>query len=371
VAAAADFVYLCDWLPPDFGAVGQYALIRARGLAAQGRRVSLYGLSSTADTVEDERIGAGSLRTVRIQASTYDRTNLAQRAWWTARTNVQLICRAWRDLRACEEVLFTGSPPFLLHLLAPLNVLLRRRLTYRITDFFPEAMMAALPRVPLHLRLLYRLTVFWRLKIDRFEVLGEDQKKRLVAQGVGPERIALVRDPSPVGFGANTKPMVLPEALRGRRVLLYSGNFGVAHEYETFVEAYARHHRAGNGKVALWLNANGAGADEVERQLSARNLPFLRTRPLPLEQLASLLVTPEAHLITLRAAFVGIVVPSKVFGCIESGRDIIYVGPPESDVHLLCQAKRTAGRYTRVDIGDVSGLLRAIEDLAAGAAPGA
>jgi hypothetical protein len=29
--------------------------------------------------------------------------------------------------------MFTGSPPFLLHVVAPINLLLRRKLTYRIT----------------------------------------------------------------------------------------------------------------------------------------------------------------------------------------------------------------------------------------------
>ncbi len=39
-------LYLCDWLPPDYGAVGQYSLQYARELAAEGRDVVLAGLSS-------------------------------------------------------------------------------------------------------------------------------------------------------------------------------------------------------------------------------------------------------------------------------------------------------------------------------------
>src|SRR6266404_5342878 len=41
-------LYLCDWLPPDYGAVGQYSLLFARELAAEGRDVVLAGLSSRA-----------------------------------------------------------------------------------------------------------------------------------------------------------------------------------------------------------------------------------------------------------------------------------------------------------------------------------
>jgi hypothetical protein len=87
---------------------------------------------------------------------------------------------------------------------------------------------------------------------------------------------------------------------------------------------------------------------------------------VPLEQLASLLVTPDAHLITLRDAFVGYVLPSKVYGCIDSGKPIIYVGSRESDVHLLCTAKSTSGWYEQINVGDSAGVFQALERLAAG-----
>lgn len=356
-------VYLCDWLPPEFGAVGQYSLHFARQRAAAGEDVVLAGLSSTADSIEEERPGNGRLRIVRLRARLYDRGNFRTRALWTARTNLSLIWRLRRELRAADEVLFTGSPPFLIHLLVPLNLLLRKRLTYRITDFHPECLMAERVRVPTALRLFHRWTVALRRRVDRFEVLGEDQRQRLRELGIDPERIVLKRDPSPVEIPPGTPPLELPEELRGRTVLLYSGNFGVAHDHETFVEGYRRHHREGSGRVVLWLNATGAKADRVEELLRRLGLPVYRSRPLPLELLPRLLVTPDAHLITLRDGFVGYVLPSKVYGCIESGLPVLYVGSPRSDVHLLCSQGLPPDRYQRVDVGDPAGVTRVLETL--------
>lgn len=355
-----DLVFLCDWLPPEFGAVGQYSLERARTLAAEGRSVVLYGLSSSQSSITQE----GSLRVVRIRNGTYDRSSVAQRSWWTLRTDFMLVLRALRDLWTCREIMFTGSPPFLLHVVAPLNLLLRKRLVYRITDFYPETLTAGRARIPWPLRLLYRLTLFWRRRVHRFEVLGEDQRTRLLEAGVRPERIVLRRDPSPVAIGAAAEPLPLPAALEGRRVLLYSGNFGAAHDYRTVVAGYVRHHRSGSGRVALWLNARGINADLVERALIAEKLPHCRTQPVPLSDLARLLVTPAAHLITLRREYWGYVLPSKVYGCLASGRDILYVGPRESDVHLLCSASRSGARYWQVDPDDAEGVYRALEKLA-------
>ena len=357
-------VYLCDWLPPEFGAVGQYALIAARERAARGEDVTLAGLSSTASSVEEERHGAGLLRIVRLRAAVYDRANFRARALWTLRTNLQILRAVRREIRQADEIVFTGSPPFMIHLLVPLNLFLGKRLTYRITDFHPECLMAELGRSPLPLRLFHRWTVFLRRRVHRFEVLGEDQRARLREIGIPPERIDLVRDASPLPVPPGTLPLDPPGELAGRVLLLYSGNLGVAHDHETFVEGYRRHHREGSGRVGLWLNATGAKADRVEEILRREGLPVHRGRPLSLEMVPRLLVTPEAHLITLRDEFVGYVLPSKVYGCIASGRQVLFVGSPRSDVHLLGSRGLPADRYRRVDVGDAAGVARALEAIA-------
>ena len=85
---------------------------------------------------------------------------------------------------------------------------------------------------------------------------------------------------------------------------------------------------------------------------------------MPLELLPRLLLTPDAHLVTLRDDFVGYVLPSKIYGCIQSGRSLLYVGSPRSDVHLLASRDLPPGRYRRVDVGDAAGVARALEEIA-------
>lgn len=357
-------LYLCDWLPPDFGAVGQYSLQFARDRAAAGEEVTLVGLSSTRGSEDVEIVGAGRLRVVRLHAEVYDRANFRRRALWTARTNLRLLLRARPFFVAADEVLFTGSPPFLLHFVVPLNVLLRRRLTYRITDFHPECLIAELGRTPWGLAAFRALTGALRRRVDRFEVLGEDQRRRLRALDIPDHRIVLKRDPSPVAFPPGLEPLRRPPELAGRVALLYSGNYGVAHDDATFVEGYTRHHRHGSGRVALWLNATGAKADVVEAELRRRGLPIHRGRPVPLADVAALLLAPDAHLVTLRDAFVGYVLPSKIHACLASGKPVLFVGSRESDVDLLARTARVDGSYLRVDEGDAAGVAAALEALA-------
>jgi Glycosyl transferase 4-like domain len=362
-------VYICDWLPPDFGAVGQYSLEFAREYARDdGWEVVLLGLSSAGSSRVEEQQYPGRLTIISVQAKQHDGSYWWQRLRWTIRVDLKLIAVGFRELWKCDQIIFTESPPFLLHFLVALNLLLRKRLVYRITDFYPECIMAALGTQAWALRLFHRWTCFLRRRVDQIQVLGHDQTNRLLETGVSPERIVLKRDRSPAAITGTEQPLTPPPAIASYAVLLYSGNYGVAHEVDTFLEGYRAHHRSGSGRVALWLNAVGAGADRVEQGCHASGLPIARTRPLPLALLPRLLVTPDAHLITLRPEFTGFVLPSKVYGCIASGRSILYVGEAASDVHYLCERAPGLPIYRQVDPGDPAGVAEALEEIAASAA---
>ena len=363
VARERRLVIIADWIPPDFGAVGQYMQMRARALAGLGHDVTLVGLSSTENSTRHETIGKGSLTEVRLLTSAVPRASLVTRLLWTIWTNLRLVWASFGALRRADGILFTGSPPFLIHLLAPLRFLWRGRLVYRITDFHPECLIAAQPRASGALALMLALTKFWRRRIGGFEVLGRDQWKRLAESGIDEARITLVRDGSPVSF-AGAVPEPLPAALAGRCVLLYSGNYGVAHEIETVFEGYRLHHVSGTGRVVLWLSAAGAGAAELEQRFRAAGLPFHRSAPVALERLAGLLEAPDGHLVTLKDSFVGYVMPSKIYACIESKRPIIFCGSAESDVDLLAREAVPRGDYWRVSCGDPAGFAMALEALA-------
>jgi hypothetical protein len=361
--AGRRLLYVCDWLPPDFGAVGQYAVIAARGLAADGLDVTLAGLSTHGDSDTTVEIGQGRLREIKLATRAYDKAAIRRRAAWTVGVNTRLIVRLWGLMRSADTILFTGSPPLFLHWIAPANLILRKELVYRITDFHPECAIAQRGGGGLLLGALYRLTLFWRRRVDRFEALGEDQIERLVEIGIARDRISLKRDSSPVKILRDTQPLERPGDHRGKLLLLYSGNWGVAHDVATFVEGYRRHHAEGSGRFVLWLNAVGANAARVADALVEAGLPLIRSAPAPLDRLASLLVTPDAHLITLSDPFVGFVLPSKVYGCLASQRPILFVGSRRSDVDLLCRQRGTDG-YRRVDVGDADGCCAALEQLA-------
>ena len=271
-------VYICDWLPPDFGAVGQYAVLFARQWASEGWAVTLVGLTSgSSNRQAAEVVGDGSLEVLRIHRHTYKKQKFLARLIWTVASNILLLSAAFRAMRRSDAILFTGSPPLMVHFIAPLNLLLRKRLIYRITDFHPECLIAERGSSGPSLRMLLLLTQFWRRRVDTFEVLGIDQARRLEKCGIAAGRIRLKRDPSPVTFTQGLMPLPLPDDLRGGAgVILYSGNWGVAHDENTFIDAYTHYSYQSQHGLKFWLNATGAKADRVDRELRSRGVPVYR-----------------------------------------------------------------------------------------------
>src|SRR6185436_8561551 len=94
-----DTLYICDWLPPDFGSVGQYSVIFARELAAEGRRVVLGGLSSFGSAETNGPCGKGHLRIIKLAAKPYDKTNTKDRIFWTVKINTRIVFGLWSELR--------------------------------------------------------------------------------------------------------------------------------------------------------------------------------------------------------------------------------------------------------------------------------
>jgi colanic acid biosynthesis glycosyl transferase WcaI len=354
-------IIVCDWIPPAYGAVGQYEMPRAREAARLGRPTTLIGLGKddkdTQEVIGPQTTGGATLTIVRLAARPAPKASLPRRAFWALGTNLRLLGRTLSALKRGDqaELKVTGSPPFLAYLLLTMNALfLRRTLTYRMTDFYPETAIAAgeaqilKPTVPVFHWLRRRAT--------HLEVLSECQERRLVEAGIPKSRISLVRDKSPVDLSAPSPTPHLPYPT-DKVILLYSGNLGVAHDVETFAEAYRRHVRFGPDRVRLWLNATGFRVNELAQFCRQHQLPIHMTPPTPLEHLPGVLSSAAVHLVTLGRPFWGYVLPSKIYACMESGKPVLYVGPEESDIHKLLASVPGAASVRN---GDVEACLAAL-----------
>jgi glycosyltransferase involved in cell wall biosynthesis len=210
-------------------------------------------------------------------------------------------------------------------------------------------------------------------------VLGRRMAERVSALGVCRDRIRIVPN---WADGASVSP-IDPAANALRRqwqlddafVVGYSGNLGRAHEIGTFLEAMALLEkpdaafrpgtpRQGAARPVVWLFiGSGALLGALQAEVERRRLTSVLFKPYqPKARLAESLSAADVHLVSLRPALEGLIVPSKFYGVAAAGRPAIFIGDEEGEIARLIAHYKCG---LTVAMGNGAALARAILDLAA------
>jgi glycosyltransferase involved in cell wall biosynthesis len=195
-------------------------------------------------------------------------------------------------------------------------------------------------------------------------VLGERMAERIRARGVEAAKVKVI---SNWADGAAIKPMPAEANplraewnLAGKFVVMYSGNMGRGHEFDTILGAAALL-QADTRFVFLFVgggNQRGPLGCEVTR-LGLTNVQFRQYQPR--EQLGLSLTVGDVHLISLRPELEGLIVPSKFYGIVAAGRPVVFVGAPDGEIaQQICQADCGVA----VEQGDAPGLAAKLVQMA-------
>jgi glycosyltransferase involved in cell wall biosynthesis len=363
---------------PDVAASAQLLEDMARQFADHGHEVaiitsrSLYGQAGTALPRYENRDG---VHVHRVGVSRFGKGSVPARIFDAAVFYLAAVWKAWRVKLPGgppQVVVTLTSPPFIGFIGALARKLhggrgRGRRYVNWTMDLYPDVLTAAGLIQPRSLtgRLMHRLNQ-WCLRLaDQVVVVGRCMKERLIAQGIDPDKIRMI-SVWPVSDvldeAAAAEPSSYRDAwgLQNTFVVMYSGNLGFAHETATLREAARR--LAHRDDIRFVFVGGGKRRHEISQAVAEHGLTNVLEKDYePREQLEDLLRLGDVHLITQRREFVGVVVPSKLFGIMASGRPSLYVGPAEAEVARVL-AESDAGVIH--DIGDAEGLTATIERLA-------
>jgi colanic acid biosynthesis glycosyl transferase WcaI len=236
-----------------------------------------------------------------------------------------------------DLVMVLTTPP-LIGLIALFVCRLRdMRVVSLMQDIYPDVAVAlgALPRRNPATRILNYLSCLMLRKSDRIIVLGECMRERVlfkVGERFSP-RIDVIHN---WADGAKIKPLAegensfsLQQNLKGKFVLLFSGNLGRVNEFSTVLEAsLILRDRA---DILFLFIGEGAKAGEIEKFAEKNHLGNIRMLPYqPREVLRQSLAAGHAALVTLADGLAGLSVPSKTYGILAAGRPVLFIGDPQS-----------------------------------------
>ncbi len=324
------------YYPPDTSATAKMAQTVVNALAEKHDVTVLCGRPSY-DPAERrpwrlyQSENSGRVRIIRAGSTDFPRVQMKKRVLNYLSYVFLAVPRAL--FLPCDVILVMTDPPFEGIVGAFVSILKRKPYVYNIRDLYPDMALGGSIVSPGMLARIWEKLHRWALRrATRVVALGDDMRNRILAKGVDPAHVVIVRDGADLpaqGSKPSFDPQVI-QAIRGNSqfVLLHAGNLGFYGAWDTLLAA-ARE-LAQDGVSIVFV---GDGAERERLQSAASGLPNVRFLPsFPSNKIPSVLAAPDAHIITVKRGLEGVVVPSKMYSILAAGKPVVAVAPAECDV---------------------------------------
>lgn len=352
---------------PDVAATAQHGHDLARSLVAQGDQVtalasrSIYGESGGTLLPEEWVDG---IRIVRVAKSAFGKRRIAGRLYDFLAFYIAATFKAVTLPKPDVVICFT-TPPFVALIGLLLKLTRGSRLVFWAMDLYPEVPEAAglvKRKSPLQRFLLWIDTMCMR-HADVVVVLGRCMRERVLARGIMPshiETISVWADPAEIQpIPRETARLREAWGIGSNFVVEYSGNFGVGHDERALIEAIRR--MRGERGLSWVIVGGGTKKRDLDEFVCREAIDNVVLRDYqPRDKLCDLLTLADVHLVTMASEFEGLMVPSKFYGVLASGRPVIFVGPPASEVARVIEEQQCG---IIVSPGDGRGLEHAVRRL--------
>lgn len=355
-----NILLLNEYFPPDTSATAKMAALVVSELSKRHRVTVLCGRPSYDPSERHpfylfRREEQGNVTILRAGSTTYPRFRMRQRV---LNYLSYLALAVPRALLVRTDVVLSMTDPPIMGIAAAFVALLKRRpFVYNIRDMYPDMALGGGILRPSVFASLWEKLHRWALRrAVKVIVLGGDMKDRIIAKGVEPTRVVVVRDGVPIPESLPPADHRVSQEVRCGFpfVLLHAGNLGFYGAWETLVAAARELERDRVGLVFV-----GEGAKRAEIEAAAQASPAVRFLPFqPPEHIPHVLAAGDLHVVTIRRGLEGVVVPSKLYGILAAGRPVLAVAPEESDVARIIRRAACGVVANPDDPASVVGVVR-------------
>jgi glycosyltransferase involved in cell wall biosynthesis len=365
-------LFLSDNFPPESNAPASRLHEHARYWVAQGHEVTVI---TCAPNFPDGKVFSG-YRNAWRQVSMLDgirvvrvKTYISANEGFLKRTLDYISFMASASLfglfERAPDVVVATSPQFFAAVGGwVLSALRARPFVFELRDLWPASIVAvgAMKKSPL-IRGLEELELFLYDRAALIIAVTESFREDLVARGVTPEKIGVVRNGADLSW-CQPRPRDAALAtefnLQDKFVVGYLGTHGMAHGLTHILDAAEA--LRDRSEIAFFFAGSGAERSNVERLVGERHLDNVRmiTRQ-PKERVSALWSLCDLALIPLRDSPVfATVIPSKLFEAMGHGVPVL-MSLPEGEA---TQIVRETGCGVCVSPEDSAAIATAVRELA-------
>lgn len=362
-------LFVNRYFSPDESATSQLLSDLATEFAAAGYGVEVL---TSRQRYEDPTASLPACETVqgvavhRVWTSRWGREGLLGRAvdYMTFYISAGLWL-LWH-LRRGQVIIAKTDPPLIGVVAAAVARLKGARLVNWLQDFYPEvAEQLQVGGVTLAGRWLKRLRN-WSLRRARMNVvIGRCMAEMLQSVGVPVARISVIPNwvdddvirPMP----REGHPLRREWGLDEHFVVGYSGNMGRVHEFDALIDAISLLVR--DRVIRFLFIGAGARKNELRDVVEARDLVNTLFKPFqPRERLKFSLTVPDVNVVTLQHSLEGLIVPSKFYGALASGRPVIFLGPAGCEVARVIREWECGFVIDQRDGAELARVIRALQE---------
>lgn len=237
------------------------------------------------------------------------------------------------------DIVFSYSPPLPLGVSAwCLSRLWRVPWVLRVEDLYPDAAVAVgMLRNPTVIRFFSWLERFLYRQADHVSLISEGFRRNLLAKGVFSEKLSVTpvwADPDIVRPLPKDNDFRREYGLEGAFVVMYAGALGHTSSLEDVLDAAGL--LLGQSDVRFVIVGEGVKKDALMQTAQQRKLDNVLFLPFqPRKRFAELLAAADVGLVTLNTQSSSYSLPSKIFNIMASGRSILAITPPDSEIAAL------------------------------------
>ena len=355
---------------PDVSGNAQYGTQLAEDLARAGMEV--HAIASMGDYL-------GELRTPRAKEEVHNGvhihrvpvTNFGKRTAWQRIFDALSfhLMAFFRALRLKKpDVIITQTAPLLIVTTAALLAFLRRaKFVIWCQDVWPDIAFAlSLFRPRSYSGRLFRWISHGSMRrADRVVAIGRCMARYLE----DTVRIPAGRIMLHPNWGDSRDIAPIPHADNAFRrqfgngdafVVLYSGNMGWGHPFESIMEAIRR--LRDNAAIRFVLIGGGQRRPFIEEYIRDHALDNVTLLPYqPYALLAQTLSAGDLHLVSLDERLDGLIIPSKFYGALAVARPVLFIGSDKNEISYVIDE---SGCGARVAPGDGNSLIEQILEAA-------
>lgn len=341
-------VFVNRFFYPDISATSQILSELAFALAEDGlevyvitSRLSYLGPAPTLAPAEN----VNGVEVRRVWTTRFGRRNYLGRMFDYLTFYPACFFAMLTEARPGDILVAKTDPPLISVVVALAASLRRATLVNWIQDLFPDvASRLKVPGFGSWTADILRHLRDWGFKRAALNVvIGKKMAHLLGQRGIAPESIALIPN---WADGSLIKPLIPEEnalrgawGLSGKFVVGYSGNLGLAHDAEAFLQVAER--LKGEPEIVFLFIGGGGRSDVFRQEVEKRRLSNVRFEPYqPREALGLSLTAPDLHLVSLLPNLEGLIVPSKFYGALAAGRPVAFIGDIQGELaHEITDAR--------------------------------